>query len=302
MMMTRLTLKIAAVSVLLASQAAADPATYATPQAALEAMMSALTDADRAALLTVFGTEAEDFLSDGDPAEDATNRQTLLELYREGYRMEPQEDGSVVLALGAEGWPFPIPLAKSGETWAFDIETGREEVLLREIGHNELDVVDLLDAYVDIQALFRLEDHDGDGVKEFASQIISTSETARDGLFWPAPDSPLGELFARASATGYSDGETDHEPEPFAGYYFRILTSQTDAAPGGEMSYIVNGNMVAGHALLAVPAVFGETGIHSFMVSENGVILEAVLGEDTLTQAAEIEAFDPTDQWTPLAE
>ena len=300
--MTRFTLKTAAVTLLLAGPALAEPAVYESPQAALEAMMQALSDANREAVLTVFGKESEDFLSDGDPVEDAANREELLRLYREGYRMELQEDGSVVLALGADGWPFPIPLAKSGDNWSFDIETGREEVLLREIGLNELDVIDLLDAYVDIQSIFRLEDHDGDGVMEFAAQIISSSEEAKDGLFWPAPDSPLGELFARASATGFNDGETDREPEPFAGYYFRILTAQGDAAPGGAMEYIVNGNMVGGHALLAVPAIFGETGIHSFMVAENGVILEAVLGEDTLGRAAEIVAYNPTEEWTPFME
>ena len=293
-------LKPLALMLFLASPLAADPATYASPQDALDALMSALKTGDRDAVLTVFGAEAEDYLSDGDPDEDAANRFVLLALYNEGYRMVPQEDGSVVIALGAEGWPFPVPLAKTGDGWAFDNETGREEVALREVGLNELEILELMDAYVDIQATFRLNDHDGDGVMEFASQIISTSETERDGLFWADPDSPLGELFARASATGFSDGEQDYDPEPYSGYYFRILTEQSAAAPGGEMSYLVNDNMVGGHALLAVPAVFGETGIHSFMVSENGVVLEAILGEDTLEIAAGMTAYDPTEDWTPV--
>ena len=211
--------------------------------------------------------------------------------------MVPQEDGSLVLALGVNGWPFPIPIERTGNVWAFDVVAGQEEVLDREIGLNELEIIDLLEAYVDVQAAYRLVDHDDDGVMEFARQIISSSETARDGLFWPAPDSPLGVLFARASVDGFSDGEQDFEPEPYSGYYFRILTEQTAAAPGGKMDYLVNDNMVGGHALLAVPADFGVSGITTFMVSENGIVLEAVLGEDTLEIAAPMIAYDPTSEW-----
>ncbi|AXI44742.1 DUF2950 domain-containing protein [Sulfitobacter sp. SK012] len=293
-------LKIAALSFFLAGPLAAEPASYATPQDALDAMMDALKAGNKEAVLTVFGAESEDFISDGDPAEDASNRQELLTLYSEGYRMAPQADGSLVLALGAEGWPFPIPLAKTGDSWAFDIDAGRDEVLHREIGVNELDVIELLEAYVDIQGAFRLTDHDKDGVMEFARQIIASSPDLPDGLFWATPDSPLGELFARASVNGYSDGEQDHEPDPYSGYYFRVLTEQSAEAPGGEMSYLVNDNMVSGHALLAVPAVFGSTGIHSFMVSENGVVLEAILGEETLEIAADMLSYNPTSDWTPV--
>jgi len=288
---------------LFAGPVIAEPARYSTPQDALEALMTGLRAADKTAVLTVFGEDAADYLSDGDPVEDQLNRLTLLGLYQEGYRFEPQEDSSVMIALGAEGWLFPVPVSKDeGGQWSFDNEAGREEVRLREIGGNELEIIELLEAYVEIQRNFRQADMDGDGVMEFAQQVISSSAEARDGLFWPNEDTMLGELFARASATGYNDGTTDQPPEPFFGYYFRILTEQSDAAPGGKMNYIVNGNMVGGHAILAVPAIYGETGIHSFMVSENGLILEAVLGEDTLELAAVIESFDPTEIWTAVIE
>lgn len=287
----------------LAAPALTNPATYSTPQDALEAMMAALKASDRAAVLDVFGDEAADYLSDDDPIEDKRNRLILLDLYQEGFRFEPQDDGSVMIALGADGWLFPVPLARTdGGQWAFDNEAGREEVRLREIGSNELEIIELLEAYVAIQSTFRQSDLDGDGVMEFAQQIISSSPEARDGLFWPREDTLLGELFARASATGFNDGETDQPPEPFFGYYFRILTAQSDAAPGGAMDYVVNGNMVGGHALLAVPAIYGETGIHSFMVAENGTVLEVVLGEDTLSVASEITAYDPTDAWEPVVQ
>ena len=288
---------------LLAKTAMADPGKYQSPQDALEALMDALRNADRAAVLDVFGTEAKDYLSAGDPVEDQLNRLSMLDLYQQGYRFEPQEDGSVMIALGSGGWLFPVPLAKAEDgSWSFDNDLGREEVRLRQVGENELEIIELLSAYGDIQNAFRQADMDGDGVMEFAQQIISSSSEARDGLFWPEEDTLLGELFARASATGYNDGTSDQPPEPFFGYYFRVLTKQTDAAPGGAMDYVINGNMVGGHALLAVPAVYGETGIHSFMVSENGVILETVLGEDTLTIASEMFAYDPTEEWLPVGQ
>jgi len=293
----------AVVASLIAGSVFAEPARYATPQSALDALMNGLRAADKSAVVEVFGEEAEDYLSDGDPVEDQLNRLTLLGLYQEGYRFEPQEDGSVMIALGAEGWLFPVPVAKVEEgQWSFDNEAGREEVRLREIGRNELEVIELLQAYVEVQSSFRQSDMDGDGVMEFAQQVISSSPDARDGLFWPEEDTLFGALFARASATGYNDGTSDQPPEPFFGYYFRILTHQSDAAPGGAMDYIVNGNMVGGHAMLAVPAVFGETGVHSFMVSENGQLLEAVLGEETLDLAADMTSYDPTDAWTPVLE
>mgnify|MGYP000252058341 CR=1 FL=1 len=293
----------AVVASLIAGSVFAEPARYATPQSALDALMNGLRAADKSAVVEVFGEAAEDYLSDGDPVEDQLNRLTLLGLYQEGYRFEPQEDGSVMIALGAEGWLFPVPVAKVEEgQWSFDNEAGREEVRLREIGRNELEVIELLQAYVEVQSSFRQSDMDGDGVMEFAQQVISSSPDARDGLFWPEEDTLFGALFARASATGYNDGTSDQPPEPFFGYYFRILTHQSDAAPGGAMDYIVNGNMVGGHAMLAVPAVFGETGVHSFMVSENGQLLEAVLGEETLDLAADMTSYDPTDAWTPVLE
>ncbi|MBJ6370321.1 DUF2950 family protein [Sedimentitalea arenosa] len=277
----------------------AEPATYASPTDAAMAFMEALDSNEPGAVLSVFGPENGDLVRSGDPVEDGINRLAVQAMFREGYRLQPQEDGSVVLALGADGWPFPVPLARMDEGWAFDAAAGAAEVLAREIGGNELDIIDLMDAYGDVQLAFRLVDQDGDGVMEFARQIISSAED-RDGLFWPGQNSPMGANLARASVFGYNDGETDHPPEPHHGYYFRILDGQTDAAPGGAMSYLVNDQMVGGHGLLAVPADYGVTGIHSFMVSENGVILQADLGEETLDIAADMTLYDPGDAWSPV--
>lgn len=297
--MTRSFLTGVALTCLAAAPLAAEPARYATPYDAVSAMMSALQAGDKVAVLRVFGPENEDLISSGDPAQDARNRVGLLQLHAQGYRMVPQEDGGFVIAFGADGWPFPVPLQSGPDGWSFDAEAGYQEVADRALGLNEIEVIDLLDAYVDVQATFRLSDQDGDGVMEFASQIISSADE-RNGLFWPGQDSPLGARLARASDSGFNDGKQDRDPEPYMGYYFRILTRQGDAAPGGAMDYLVNGNMVGGHALLAVPADFGSSGLHSFMVSENGVILQAVLGEETLEIAASIEAFDPGPDWTPV--
>ncbi|MEM8555715.1 MAG: DUF2950 family protein [Pseudomonadota bacterium] len=281
---------------LFGGSATAEPAVYATPQDALEAMVAALQAEDRGGVLTVFGPQAETIISEGDPVEDAANRTAILALYGEGYRFVPGDDGEVVIALGAEGWPFPIPVARGEAGWSFDLVAGEAEILSRQIGGNELDVIDLMHAYVDVQAAFRLVDHDGDGVMEFARQIISTPED-RNGLFWAAPGSPVGALLARASATGFSDGEVDHAPEPHLGYFYRILEAQGNAAPGGALDYIVGDNMVVGHALLAVPAAYGETGVHSFLVGENGIVYEADLGEDSLSIAAAISTYDPSAPW-----
>jgi hypothetical protein len=158
-----------------------------------------------------------------------------------------------------------------------------------------------LDAYVVVQAEFRLRDHDEDGVMEFARHIISDSET-RDGLFWADAGSPMGVRLAQASLDGFNDGEADRPPIPHSGYYFRILTGQTAAAPGGETSYLVGENMTAGHAVLAVPADYGETGVMSFMVSENGRILEADLGPETLDIVADMVLYDPTDAWKEVTD
>jgi len=277
--------------------AAETPAPYATPQDALEAMMSALTATDQDAILAVFGTNAQDLLTSGNPDRDGENREKLLGLLAEGYRFQLADDHVVVL-LGADGWPFPIPLARSDGSWAFDLEAGRDEVHFRRIGLNELEAIEMMQAYVGIQAAFRLEDHDGDGVMEFAASILS-SDGVRDGLVWADDDSPLGARIALASLDGYSNDQGDHEPEPFGGYYYRILQGQTAAAPGGEMNYVIGGNMVAGHALLAVPSDYGYSGVHSFMVSENGTVLEADLGEDSVAVAFGMTQFDPGADWTP---
>lgn len=292
------TLTAMVLSVALPLSVQADPATYSGPQEALEALMDGL-NTDGSGLAAVFGADAKDLLSSGNPDRDAQSRAQLAALLGDGYRFQPMDTGHLRLLLGAEGWPFPIPLAKTEAGWAFDLEAGRDEVWFRRIGLNELDTIDMMRAYVAVQAEFRQTDHDGDGVLEFAQSLISSPD-ARDGLYWGEDDSPLGFRIALADLDGHATEDGDQDAEPFGGYYFRILQGQSAAAPGGAVEYIVNNNMLAGHALLAVPSDYATSGIHSFMVSENGIVLQADLGEDSLQIAHQMRLYDPTDGWTPV--
>lgn len=289
-----------------AAPAAAEPAIYESPEAAVAAVIGALEAEDAEALLAVFGSEYEDLVFTGDAAEDRATWGEFLGDYRTLHRIEMEGEDRAVLYTGRDQWPFPAELVAADGGWRFDGEGAREEVELRRIGLNELDVIELMAGYVGAQARFRQVDYDGDGVLEFASGILSDAGT-RDGLYWPdepgAPVSPIGDFMARAAADGYAldDGEV-MEPEPYLGYYFRVLEGQGPAAPGGAFDYTIAGHTLAGHALLAYPAAYGDTGIMSFMVAEPGVIYEADLGEDTLAVAGAIERFDPGEGWAPVEE
>lgn len=282
------------------STAFAAEAVYPTPQDALDALAQALGSGEPVAVAKALGPGAEELSGALEDEIDAGALAVLHAAWREGYRIVPNEDGSVVFELGEDSWPFPIPLVEGEAGWTFDIKAGAEEIAAREIGGNELDVLDLIAAYGAIQSLFRLEDQDGDGVMEFASSIISPPGT-RSGLYWIGDDSPVGDRAARASLDGFIEaGGEAAEHEPYFGYYFRILSGQTDAAPGGAMSYMQGDNMVAGHALLAVPAEYGVSAVKTFLVNEAGLIWEADLGEGTLDAAFQIETLnpDPALGWT----
>ena len=287
------------------SVAHAEPAFYPTPEAATEAFVAALQAQDRAALLTIFGPESEDLMTSGDPDEDADAREQFLAAYQTFHQIVTADGGPAELQIGRNLWTFPVAMVPSAAGWSFDAAGARDEILARRIGENELDVIDLMRKAVQVQNAFRQIDHDGDGVMEFAASILS-SPGQRDGLYWPSeegtPDSPIGAFMAQAAADGVSIDGVDQAPVPYLGYYFRILTRQGSAAPGGAYDYMVGGNMVAGHAVLAYPAEPGSSGVMSFMVGENGQIFEANLGEATLETAASIDIFDPSEGWTALSE
>jgi len=286
-----------------ASPAGAAPASYPTTEAAVGAVIAALEARDRAALVQVFGAENEDVVFTGDQVQDRQIWSEFLRAYRALNRIDANDDGTATLEIGKDLWPFPAPLVKDDGGWHFDMASARDEVLLRRIGENELDVIDVMRRYDAAQDAYRAANPAGDGIPAFAAHILS-SPGARDGLYWPdapgAPESPVGDFIARASADGYNFDGTDEDPKPYLGYYFRILTRQGPAAPGGAMDYMVNGHLLAGHALLAFPAAYGDSGVMSFMVSEAGTVYEADLGPDTLAAASAIDSFDPGEGWKPV--
>jgi hypothetical protein len=300
--MTMQTLKIAVCLAVGGSAAMAEPTSFASPEDAVSALVIALEAGDRPGILAIFGEENLDVVSTGDPAEDREIWGDFLDGAQEQARIDMVSPDLATLFVGRDLWPFPAPLVRSAAGWAFDAEAAREEVLMRRIGRHELAVIEVLRRANGIQSIYRRFDHDGDGVMEFASGILS-SPGARDGLYWPASAgglSPFDDRIARANLGGFAIDGQDVEPDPWEGYYFTILQAQGPAAPGGAYSYLVNGNMIAGYAVLAVPAIYGDTGIMSFMVGENGIVYEADLGEETLTRALGITAFDPGEEWEPV--
>jgi hypothetical protein len=298
----RRTIHITLILALLGSTALAEPATFPTPDEAVSDLVAALEARDRAAVVAIFGEENLDVVSTGDAAEDSEIWGGFLEGAQELTRIDMVSPDLATLFVGRDLWPFPAPLVRGEAGWTFDAAAAREEVLMRRIGRHELAVIEVLRRANGIQSIYRRTDHDGDGVMEFAAGILS-SPGARDGLYWPASAgglSPFDDRIARANLTGFSIDGQDVEPDPWEGYYFAILQAQGPAAPGGAYSYLVNGNMVAGYAVLAVPAVYGDTGIMTFMVGENGIVYETDLGEETLARALEITAFDPGEGWVPV--
>ncbi len=285
--------------------AGAETHRFDTPLAAADALISAVASGEREQILGVLGAEAEDIVFTGDEAADADAMERFGAAAATLRRVVVDDAaGSATLYLGETQWPVPLPIIRTETGWAFDAAAAREEILIRRIGANERDVIALGAEYVRAQLEYRSRDRDGDGVHEFAQHVLSAPDS-RDGLYWPADEtdeqSPFGPLLAMAAASGYLADGSLAEPEPYHGYVYRILTGQGEEAPGGLYSYVVNGNMVAGHALLAYPAAYGATGVMSFMIGEDGTVFEADLGEATAEVAAEIELYDPDARWRPVA-
>ena len=278
---------------------AASPQSFATPEAAVDALVSALKAEDaEASLLALFGDEHKDAIVDPDPAVRSANRAKILAALQ-AFRVlrEPSADRRV-LVIGDQAWPFPIPLVKAGERWRFATDEGVEELINRRIGGNERNAIQVLRAYIDAQRAYAAKDRDGDGVLQYAQKVMS-SAGRQDGLYWPADatkgeePSPFGPLIAEAAP--YTKGHM--AGDPYRGYYFRILTGQGKNAAGGAYSYVINGRMIAGFAMMAYPAVYDGTGVKTFIVNHNGTVYERDLGPNTATFAAGIKAFDPGKGW-----
>jgi hypothetical protein len=270
---------------------------FTSPEQAVAALMAATKAGDRAAVDAIFGPDVKDLLS-GDPRQDALEFAAFAKSIAKYAHLAKTADDRYVLDVGGQNWPMPIPLVKKDGSWYFDTLAGKDEILSRRIGEDELTVIGVCHTYVQAQHEYASEDRDGSGVLKFASKLKS-SEGKKDGLYWPAgPDeeqSPFGPLVAEARAEGY--GPKDGKPQPFHGYRFKILTAQGPSAPGGAFSYVINGNMIAGFALVAYPAHWGESGVMTFIVNQWGRVYERNLGADSADIAAEMTDFDPDGDW-----
>lgn len=283
----------------LSAHAATAQSLYATPEAAVDALVAALKSEDEKALVPVFGEVGLEVLSNPDRSEAAINRKKFLAGYDDYHRLN-EFDGKRVLAVGKEAWLFPIPLVKEGSGWRFAVEEGLEEILNRRIGANELNAIAVLRAFPAAEREYATIDHDGDGVLEFAGRLAS-SPGKRDGLYWASQGegdiSPFGPLVAEASEylKGRSPGQSYH------GYFFRILTKQGGNAAGGAYDYVINGRLLGGVALLAWPERYGDSGVMTFMVNQNGVLYQKDLGEKTADAAKAIDRFDPGKDWAVVS-
>jgi hypothetical protein len=276
-------------------------AKFATPEEAAAALQQAFKAEDQEKIQAIFGREGIEAVASGDPVSDRHDREVIALAMEQSWRWAPRGEDARELIIGDEQWPFPVPLVKTGNAWQFDSEGGKEEVLARRIGANELNTIDICRAYVDMQKEYAGQPHDGKAAGLFA-QRLKSSPGRQDGLYWQRNrgerPSPLGDLVAEAEAEGYDPNKMGSAP--FHGYRFRILTAQGAAAPGGKKSYVVNGDMTGGFALVAYPAKYAFSGVMTFVVGQDGVVYQKDLGEDTAAQAPRLAEFDPDKSWTAV--
>lgn len=271
---------------------------FATAEEAVQSIIKAAKADDRAELLAIFGADAEDLLSSGDKVADKRARQVVLVAAKEKWELIDQGHKTKTLIIGNEEWPYPIPLVKDSGGWRFDTAAGREEILYRRIGRNELRTIQACRVFLKAQKEYAAQSHDGKPVGLFA-QKFGSQPGKQDGLYWktgPGEDfSPLGEFVAEASSEGYSRSGTG--PTPLHGYLFRVLTAQGPAAPGGKKSYVSDGEMKNGFALVAYPAEYRNSGVMTFIVNQDGVIYERDLGEKSAQAASQINEYNPDKLW-----
>ena len=281
---------------------AADQKTFATPDEAVDALFAALKADDDAALVTIFGDKHKDLVVTSDRAANSATRANAVAAMQIYRLLEEQGKDRQVLLIGDQAWPFPIPLLKTGERWRFATEEGENEIFNRRIGANERNAITVLEAYLDAQKQYASRDRNGDGVLQYAQRLGSTPGK-HDGLYWPADvtkgeeTSPFGPLVAESAA--YLKGRKPGDP--YRGYHFRILTRQGKSAPGGAYSYVINGRMIAGFAMVAYPDQYGESGVMTFIVSHSGRVFEKDLGRSSEAIGAKMTNFDPGAGWKEVA-
>ena len=280
-----------------AASAKQDP--FATAEQAMEAFAAAVAAGDAKGLSRMLGPEGNAILNSGDPVVDREARERFSKAYAESHKLEAKGIAKATIVVGKDDWPFPIPLVKRGTAWYFDTKAGKEELLNRRIGRNELSTAKAVLAYVDAQQEYYLRNPQNDKLLHYAQKFVS-SPGKRDGLYFPTKagekPSPLGPLFDARRAAGYV-GDDGGKPGSYHGYHYRILTGQGAKAPGGAYDYVVNGRMIGGFALVAYPATYGNSGIMTFMVNHDGVVYEKDLGRNTAQTAQNMTRFNPDQTW-----
>jgi hypothetical protein len=281
--------------------AAAPPKRFSSPEEAVRAIIDAAKAHDQKTFLEIFGPEAKPLLNSGDPVSDREAGERFVKSYDEAHKLVQAGDSKVILQVGKDEWPFPIPLVKESGGWRFDTKQGREEIINRRVGRNELDVMQVCLAYVDAQLEYYRRNPQNEPLLQYAQKFLSTMGK-RDGLYWetqPGEEpSPFGSLVAQARSEGYRKAE---KPVPYHGYYYKILTGQGNQAAGGAYGYLVRGKMVGGFALVAYPAQYRSSGVMTFIVNHDGVVYEKDLGSKTAEVAGGMTRFNPDKSWKQVA-
>jgi len=280
--------------------------TYASPDLAVSALVDAARAHDQKTLINVLGPGSDEIVYSGDEVADQQNLDHFLARFDESHRLQANGDGSQTLIVGNNQWPMPIPIVRDekNDVWRFDTAAGKEEILNRRIGRDELNVIQVCQAIVDAQIEYAQRDPNGDGEPEYAQKFLS-DPGKKNGLYWKTeegePVSPLGPLVAEAADQGYVSAKTSTgEPAPYFGYFYRMLKSQGADAPGGACDYVVGGKMIGGFAVVAYPAAYDNSGVMTFIVNHNGVVYQQNLGVDTAKVAKEMSTFDPGPGWTKV--
>jgi hypothetical protein len=282
------------------AHAASSQRSFGSPQEAVDALLAAVQGRDAGALVAVLGPARESIFS-GDRIADRAAAERFAARYRTKHAIVVDGDRAT-LTVGEDDYPFAFPLVRSGAVWRFDTDAGKDELLARRIGENELAAMQVLLAIADAQREYAAQDRNGNGIREYATRIDSRPGK-KDGLFWRTKDgeaqSPLGPLLARASAEGYTREKKG--PTPYHGYFFRLLEGQAASAKSGALDYTIRGRTIGGFAAVAYPANYGNTGIMSFIVNQDGTVYQKDLGRDTLSAGHGMRRFDPGPGWSPVS-
>lgn len=274
---------------------------FSSAEEAVKAAVAAARNNDDKEMLAIFGTQAKEILFSGDAVADKQRRAQFLAAYDERNRLATEGENKILI-VGKQDWPFPIPIVKKGDSWVFDTAKGKEEILNRRIGENELFTIQVCLAIVDAQREYAMKDRDRNGLLEYAQKFVSDSGK-KNGLYWDTkqgePESPLGPIMSQARSTGYNL-KASATPSPYHGYYYRILTAQGKAAPGGAYSYLVKGKMIGGFAVVAYPAEYGNSGVMTFIVNHEGKVFQKNLGTNTAAIAKSMKEYNPDSTWSEV--